>query len=1154
MHVTAVVVTHDGAAHLPRTLAAVAAQRRRPDVVLGADARSRDGSGKILREALGAGAVADAPEAFGAAVATALELVSASREPSGRTGEWLWLLRADAAPDPDALAELLLAVERAPAVAVAGCKQVAWDEPRRLVDVGLFSSRWAERLALIDDDEQDQGQYDDRSDMFAVSAAGMLVRRDVWDALRGFDSALPTTGGDIDFCWRARLAGHRVVVVPAARMLTAADRTENDPTPFAERRAEVYLRLKHASPLGLPLQWIAALFGGLWSLAAGFITKEPATGTARFGAALAGLTAFASLARGRRGAARTRTVARGTVRGVRAPREDIWNYRRAHLESEYSDGDGVIGDGTGSDDAPAEPTGDSDYDFASLAVAVRGWSGTGAVFVAGLALVCSILALLPFLGADAVAGGGLLPVASSLGSIWQHATSWWVELGAGQPGHGDPFDFVLWLLGVVSVGNPNPAVAWALILAPALAAVGAWAFASALTAHRWPRIVAAIAWAAAPALQEAAAQGRLGAVVAQVAIPWAALGMLRAVGGARIRGTVGIDRRPRSGSGGVPSWTAAAAGGLALAVATAGSPSLLGLAAVVVLVASLALRGRARSLWFTLAPSVVLFLPLWMSAPDHPRAWLADPGVPAAYTAASPWQIMLGQPVAFDASAGVGGLGWLPAGVPWALLYALLLGLPLLVAAGASMVLTTGRRGFAARLAGAFAVVALAFAWVLTRVPVAVTGDSLVAPFAGPSVAAGILGLVAAAVLGTDQLFDRREAAAQRPADRRDRMFVLGTAGIAVALVLAVGGPAVGLARWAAAGLVPVGAPAGSVGSPIAVKPSKARTLPATATDLGLGNQQTKTLVLRSTPQGGFTAALMRGSGTTLDSLSAVASASRVTGPAGSEIIAADDAASSAMRRAVAAVSTSSGVDPRADLDALGAGFVVLQQRDGGDSVIASQMDAVPGLVAVGQTDVGWLWRVTPRSQDAAKALEIAHRASIVDTKGAVLGYVGSGAETVDASIPAGPEGRLLVLAERSDPHWTAWINGQRLTSTTQGWSQAFTLPAGGGQLEIRYDQPAALPLGLLAAVVLLIAVLTAIPTRARLEPRRSRGNARSRARRTSARALSGPLASGRAVPVSVPEPPARAPKVGAEGLPLTSVDSKTAATENARSTDDARV
>jgi hypothetical protein len=177
---------------------------------------------------------------------------------------------------------------------------------------------------------------------------------------------------------------------------------------------------------------------------------------------------------------------------------------------------------------------------------------------------------------------------------------------------------------------------------------------------------------------------------------------------------------------------------------------------------------------------------------------------------------------------------------------------------------------------------------------------------------------------------------------------------------------------------------------------------------------------------------------------------------------------------------------------------VVLQQRDGGDSVTASQMDAVPGLVAVGQTDVGWLWRVTPRNQQAGSQFDIAQRASLVDAQGKVLGYVGSGPETVDATVPAGPEGRLLVLAERSDPRWSAWLDGRRLTATAQGWDQAFTLPASGGHLEVRYEQPGALPLAVLAAVVLVITALMAIPSRLRPQTRRrpQRGSGPSGRRR----------------------------------------------------------
>ncbi|MCH6471120.1 glycosyltransferase family 2 protein [Sinomonas terrae] len=1163
MHVTAVVVAHDGVGYLPDTLAAIAAQTRPADVLIGADAASRDGSGDVLRRSLGAGSVVDAPAAFGAAAAAAL---AAAPRPTGGAGpveEWIWLLRDDAAPEPRALAELLLAVERAPAVTVAGCKQLDWDEPRRLVDVGLFASRWAERLPLIDDDEQDQGQYDDRSDMFAVNSAGMLVRRDVWDALGGFDPALPWTGDDVDFCWRARLAGHRVVVVPAARMRHVADRPENAPTPFAEHRAEVYTRLKHAAFWSLPLHFLGAFFAGFWALVAALVNKEPSVGLARCAAALAALGGVAPLARGRRAASRTRAVARRTVRGVRASREEIRSHRRAFLE--YSDPDSVIGDGSGSDDAHAEPTGDSDHDFASLAVAARGWAGTGAVVVAVLALVSSIIALIPLLSAQAVTGGGLLPISTDLSAIWQHATSWWTQLGAGQPGHGDPFDLILWALGVLGIGDPNRAVAWTLVLAPAISGLGGWAFASALTSHRWPRVAAGLVWAAAPALQEAVAQGRLGAVVSFVFLPWAALGVIRSVGAARVRGTIGVARTPRPGSGGVPSWTAAAAGGLALAVVTAGSPSLLALAIVVVVLATVALRSRARSLWFILAPSVVLFLPVWASAPDDPRAWLADPGVPAAYGAAAPWQLVLGQPVAFDASAGLGGAGWLPAGVPWALLDALLVGVPVLAAAVAAIVALPGRRGALARSAGAVAVAALALAWAISRLPVAVSGDSLVPAFAGPAVAAALLALLAAAVVGVDRVLDGREAATQSRGPRSaaaNRLLIAGTVGLVAALIISVAGPALGLARWAAAGIAPVAAPQGSLGSPLQIAPSQTRTLPATASDLGLGAEQTKTLVLRSTPQGGFTAALMRGAGTTLDALTAVASSSRVTGNLASPSIAADDAADSAIRRAVAVVSSSSGVDPRPDLDALGVGFVVLQQRDAADSVTASQMDAVPGLVAVGQTDVGWLWRVTPSGQQGAKDTAIAHRASIVDVKGNLLATVDAGPEEVHASVPAGPEGRLFVLAERSDSHWSAWMNGHRLTSTTQGWAQAFTLPAAGGQVEVRYDQPAALPLGLLAAVVLILAGLTAIPTRP--APRRrthgSQASGRARGSAGSRGAITGAPASE---PVGAPadEPvgdPARQPATEAarhRNAPRgESGQADSSRDETARDTNDARV
>ncbi|MFP5311499.1 MAG: glycosyltransferase family 2 protein, partial [Actinomycetes bacterium] len=199
-------VAHNGSAYLPRTLSALAAQTRRIDGAVGVDTGSGDESYRLLREALGDSRVISQPRGkggMGAAVAAALASLDPAQGPGGSDrSEWIWLLHDDAAPAPEALAELLTAVERAPSVTVAGCKQLDWHSPRKLIDVGLSTSRWAERLTLIDADEMDQGQYDGRTDTFAVNSAGMLVRRDVWEQLDGFDPALPASGDDVDFCWR----------------------------------------------------------------------------------------------------------------------------------------------------------------------------------------------------------------------------------------------------------------------------------------------------------------------------------------------------------------------------------------------------------------------------------------------------------------------------------------------------------------------------------------------------------------------------------------------------------------------------------------------------------------------------------------------------------------------------------------------------------------------------------------------------------------------------------------------------------------------------------------------------------------------------------------------------------------------------------------
>jgi hypothetical protein len=1059
--------------------------------------------------------------------------------------EWLWLLHDDAAPAPDALAELLKAIERAPSVTVAGCKQLDWHEPRKLIDVGLSTSRWAERLTLIDQDEQDQGQYDGRSDVVAVNSAGMLVRRDVWDQLAGFDPALPGMGDDVDFCWRNRLAGHRVVVVPKARMFHVAHRAGVLASATSARKAEVHLRLKHSPWWQVPFLAVGALLGGLFRLVAGVVVKDPGHGLRQFLASCAALLRPLAVLRGRSAAARTRRLSRSVMKGLQTRRREVWAHRRSLVESRAGE---VVGDGTGVDaSAGLVPSGDAADDFDSLATASRLWSGTGALVSAGLLLLAALLSLFRLLGAPAVAGGALLPLSDTLGEIWHNASTWWVGVGAGLPGHGDPFGYVLWLLAAAGFSHGSTAVAWLLVLALPLAGLGAWFASGALTRLRWPRFVAALVWAAAPALQIALGQGRLGALLAHLLIPWVALGFIRAVGGAVRRGTAdphrsvpgaGLDRSApgagrrsslplpsgRPGSGGTPSWTAAAAAGLGLAAAAAAAPVLLIPALVVVVLATILLGRRGRTLWWALLPSAALFVPYVISALPNPRAILADPGVPLAYINAPPWQQLLGQPVSISPGGGINALSWFPAGgFPWALAAMLVVGAPVLVLALAGL-LFPGRRPGLVRSLWLTALLSLATGYASGAVATALGGSSLVTPFSGPSVSVTAFALLGAAVLGLDALLLRTR---QHGATRGRPARVAAT----VVSVLLVISPVASLSLWTAGNLIQhtgqgqtsggqdsglagsadpspasgqdgtadtnaaVPAPAdaaagdltakaaqgsGQYGLPGLIRPSSAHTLPATATDRGNGPDQSRTLVIGMNPDGSVSATLMRGAGTTLDSLSTIAAAHQIDGAPGAETLAPDDGATTSIRRAVATIIAGTGVDPRADLSQLGVGFVVLQQGDTRAELMASQIEAVPGMATVGPTEAGWLWRVTPEAAQNGQVPEVGSRARIVDTSGATLAYLPSAQSDVDAAIPAGAEGRLLVLAERSDAGWTASIDGRKLTSVSAGWSQAFTLPPGGGEVHIRYEQPWALFWNVVQIVVLGLTVLLAIPMPAR--------------------------------------------------------------------------
>ena len=123
----------------------------------------------------------------------------------------------DVAPFPDAIHLLVEEAYRSNA-GIVSPKVVGWDDPDRLVHVGMAVDKTGSVVDRVQPLEIDHGQHDAVRDVFVAPGGCTLVRVDLFEALGGFDPAIVAMGEDLDLCWRAQVAGARIVVAPAARV------------------------------------------------------------------------------------------------------------------------------------------------------------------------------------------------------------------------------------------------------------------------------------------------------------------------------------------------------------------------------------------------------------------------------------------------------------------------------------------------------------------------------------------------------------------------------------------------------------------------------------------------------------------------------------------------------------------------------------------------------------------------------------------------------------------------------------------------------------------------------------------------------------------------------------------------------------------------
>ena len=209
--VVAVMVTCDPGPWLEEALQALADQDYPNLSVLIVDAASAEDPTPRVAAVLPSAYVRRLPTnpGYAAAANVALEAVEGSCH--------LLFCHDDVAPDHDAVRLLVEEAYRSNA-AVVSPKLVDWADPARLLQVGMGADKSGAPAQLVERGELDQEQHDGVRDVFVAPGGCTLVRADLFRSLGGFDPEMFLFGEDLDFSWRAQVAGARVIVAPAARV------------------------------------------------------------------------------------------------------------------------------------------------------------------------------------------------------------------------------------------------------------------------------------------------------------------------------------------------------------------------------------------------------------------------------------------------------------------------------------------------------------------------------------------------------------------------------------------------------------------------------------------------------------------------------------------------------------------------------------------------------------------------------------------------------------------------------------------------------------------------------------------------------------------------------------------------------------------------
>lgn len=226
INASVIIINWNGQRHLARCLETLCAQTYRDFEIIVVDNGSTDGSAQFLRENYPHVRLIQNDRNLGFAGPNN-QAIRAAR------GPYLVTLNNDTRPSPDWLGALVRAADEHPEMG-AFASLVVFDDQRSIIDsaglsVTLAGMGCQRRMGQTVD------QVHEPEEVFGVSAAAALYRRELLDDVGPFDEDYFAYYEDVDLAWRARLRGWRAMLVPEALVYHAHSATGGRGSPFKRR-------------------------------------------------------------------------------------------------------------------------------------------------------------------------------------------------------------------------------------------------------------------------------------------------------------------------------------------------------------------------------------------------------------------------------------------------------------------------------------------------------------------------------------------------------------------------------------------------------------------------------------------------------------------------------------------------------------------------------------------------------------------------------------------------------------------------------------------------------------------------------------------------------------------------------------------------------